>query len=73
VNHWISVIIFKTGVPGEANQIFVLDSSNLKHMNLPDEDMVMLSLESRCWKKIRLGMKPTIKFMVEMSIQSLFD
>jgi len=51
----------------------VLDSSNILHMDRPDEDLEMLSLESRCWKKIRLGMKPTIKFMVEMSIQSLFD
>lgn len=51
----------------------MLDSSNILHMDRPDEDLEMLSLESRCWKKIRLGMKPTIKFMVEMSIQSLFD
>ena len=42
-------------------------------MDRPDEDLEMLSLESRCWKKIRLGMVPTRKFMVEMSIQSLFD
>lgn len=68
VNHWISVIVHKSGARDVPSQIFVLDSANIEHMDRPDEDLELLSLESRCWKKIRLGMKPTIKFMVEMSI-----
>lgn len=72
VNHWISVVIHKPAATA-TSQIFVLDSVNIKHMDRPDEDLELLALESRCWKKIRLGLKPTLKFMVEMSIQSLFD
>ena len=73
VNHWLSIVVHKTGIEGLPSQIFVLDSSNQQHMALPEEDLVFLALESRCWRKIRLGMKPMNKFMVQMSIQSLFD
>ena len=74
VNHWISIIVHKSGgVRGASSQIFVLDSVNIQHMDRLDEDLELLSLESRCWKKIRLDLKPASKFGVEMSIQSLFD
>ena len=73
VNHWITIIIHKSGANAERNEFYVLDSVNIKHLNKPEEDLEPLSLESRCWKKIRVGIKPTIKFMCEMSIQSLFD
>ena len=42
-------------------------------MSRPDEDMQVISVEMRCWRKIRLGLKPTNRFMCEMSVQSLFD
>ena len=55
------------------SQIYVLDSCNILHMDREDEDLEHLSVESRCWKKIRLGLKPASRFGVQMSIQSLFD
>lgn len=66
-------MVHKSGVAGRPNNIYVLDSSNIQHLDRPEEDIDAISLESRCWKKIRIGLKPTIKFMCEMSIQSLFD
>ena len=68
VNHWICVVVHKSGISGRSNDIYVLDSSNIQHLDQPEENLDALSLESRCWKKIRLGLKPTIKFMCEMSI-----
>ena len=53
--------------------IYILDSSNIQHLNRPDEDIQTISVEARCWRKLRLGLKPTNRFMCEMSIQSLFD
>ena len=35
--------------------------------------MQSISVEARCWRKLRLGLKPTNRFMCEMSVQSLFD
>lgn len=43
------------------------------HMDQADECMQTMSVEARCWRKLRLGLKPTNRFMCEMSIQSLFD
>lgn len=32
-----------------------------------------MTVDLMVWRKIRVGLKPSYKFMVEMSIQSLFD
>ena len=71
VNHWITIIVHKSSTG--AVQVYAFDSTNIQHMARPDEELEQLSLESRCWKKIRVGLKPTSRFMCEMSIQSLFD
>lgn len=73
VNHWIALVIHKTGFDGEPHEIYLLDSSNIDHLSLHEGALAAQSIESRCWKKIRVGLKPTNKFMVEMSIQSKFD
>lgn len=72
VNHWITVVVKKPNAH-QPIQVYLLDSSNVKHLDKPEEALDSLSVESRCWKKIRVGLKPTIKFMVEMSIYCLFD
>ena len=72
VNHWISVVVHRTAA-GAPMEIYMLDSSNIQHLNRPNQDMQNISVEARCWRKLRLGLKPTNRFMCEMSIQSLFD
>ncbi len=68
----MTVIVNKPS-PRAVNELYLFDSSNPMMLDKSDEELESLSVENRCWSKIRLGLKPTIKFMVEMSIQSMFD
>lgn len=74
VNHWISIVVHKSGESQDApNEIYVLDSSNVKHMDRSDDEIQAVQLEARCWSRIRQGLKPMDKWMVEYSIHSLVD
>ena len=42
-------------------------------MDRSDEEIQAVQLEARCWSRIRHGLKPMDKWMVEYSIHSLVD
>ena len=67
VNHWVTVVVNKPS-PGAVNELYLFDSSNPRILDKSEEELESISVENRCWSNIRLGLKPTIKFMVEMSI-----
>ena len=46
---------------------------NQQHMDRPEEDLEMLVLDTFCWKNVRLGLKPGIKFGSKMSTKCLFN
>ena len=71
VNHWIPIIIEKNE---HAQQTFyMLDSENFQHLNRHEDDLTAITQEAFVWKKLRLGIKPIIRFLCQMSIQSLYD
>ena len=53
-------------------QCYLLDSSNLVHLDKLPEGLVDVVLD-RVKEKIMLGLKAPEKFLIEMTIQSLFD
>ena len=42
-------------------------------MDRPEEDIEMLILDFFCWRALRVGMDPSVKFTVRMSNLCLFD
>lgn len=53
-------------------KFFLLDSSNMIHLDKADYDLPDVVME-RVHEKVRLGLKATNKFLIQMTIQSLFD
>lgn len=51
---------------------YFLDSSNMKHLDIPDKDCPEF-FNKRVKDRVDVGMKPTNKFAVKMAIQSIFD
>ena len=49
-----------------------MDSSNMVHLDKKVNELPQIVMQ-RVQEKIRLGLKATEKFLVEMTIQSLFD
>ena len=86
VNHWVALIAhkknYRTMQPEPRRQIsigkkyltkfFLLDSSNIQHLDKNEADLPDLIMD-RVREKIKLGLKATSKFQIEMTIQSLFD
>ena len=54
------------------NKFLLLYSSNIVHLDKLEMEVPDLIME-RVRQKIRLGLKATSKFQIEMTIQSLFD
>ena len=54
------------------NKFFLLDCSNLPHLDKMEEDIPELIMD-RLREKIKIGLKASNKFTIEMTIQSLYD
>ena len=85
VNHWVAIVAkrpnmskltTKQRIKHENGQsltkIYLMDSSNMTHLDKKVIDLPSVVMQ-RVQEKIRLGLKATEKFLVEMTIQSLFD
>ena len=73
VNHWVTVVAHKTKA-GALADIYLLDSTNGKHLNQPSYgDVQSFIMRKVVWEKIKLGISPSIKFMATMYIQSLYS
>lgn len=71
VNHWITLVLHKDAQ--SVMNFYLLDSSNIKHLDKEESELIGCVMESRVWKKMRLGLKPMKKFMVKMSVHCLYD
>ena len=67
-NHWVTVIIHKPGPVDQPNELFLLDSSNATILNLAEVELESHAVYHMMWKKLHMGLKPSYKFMVEMTI-----
>jgi hypothetical protein len=60
---------------GEKSQLkfYLLDSTNFPHLSISDHEKISQVFQEKIKEKVDLGLKTTSKFIVRMSIQSLFD
>ena len=72
VNHWVTVVAHKKDADSKTD-LYLLDSTNSKHLNMPTyEDMHTYYMRVGAWNKIRMGLKPSSKFMAKMYLQSWY-
>ena len=85
-NHWVAFIVHKKAWNEKPpytqdkykagsklmNKYYLLDCSNIKHLDKMEEDIPGLIME-RLNQNIKIGLKAVDKFQVEMNIQSLYD
>ena len=86
VNHWVALVAVKKSLvtmpfeqrrhlsfgQKQLTKFFLLDSSNIEHLGRNEADLPDLIMD-RVREKVRVGLKATSKFVIQMSIQSLFD
>ena len=73
VNHWVTVVAHKKDADSVAD-LYLLDSQNSKHLNMPTyEDLYTYYMRVAAWSKIKMGLKPTSKFMAKMYMQSWYS
>ena len=72
MNHWVTVVAHKKDGDSKAD-LYLLDSTNAKHLSLITyEDLHTYYMRVGAWRKIRLGLKPSNKFMASMYMQSWY-
>ena len=66
VNHWVTVVAHKKAGAALA-EMYLLDSTNVVHLNQSSyEDVHNFYMREGVWKKIKLGLRPSNKFMAKM-------
>jgi len=73
VNHWVTVVAHKKDANSKAD-LYLLDSTNVEHLSVTSyEDTICMIMRKGVWDKIKMGLKPTTKFMAQMYVQSWYS